>query len=218
MRLDRTTSVVSLVNPVPENSEVDFTLIIGIICLRLPPYSFHRESDVTDVFRLQTDQLIELYISRPLEEQDAVEGARFKAKILIETDENESSSNQVETSHQQGSEPQIKISGIYDYLNCLSIVQDFDGLSTLIVRVLMSDERNESDICESAHLALTMTQCASKSGFKPNRSKLLCTRYLSISFILLPLFLIRFTKIWSGRAWRLKFRPDKFSKSFTAGK
>jgi hypothetical protein len=82
----------------------------------------------------------------------------------------------------------------------------------------MSDERNEPDVCESAHLALTMTQCASKSGFKPSRSKLLCTRYLSISVILLALFLTRFTKILSGRAWRLKFGPDEFSKRFATGK
>jgi hypothetical protein len=82
----------------------------------------------------------------------------------------------------------------------------------------MSDERNESDICESAHLALTMTQCAPKSGFKASRSKLLCIKYLSISFILLALFLTRLTKILSGRAWQLKFRPDEFSKNFTTGK
>jgi hypothetical protein len=30
--------------------------------------------------------LIEPYLSEPLEEQDAVEGTRFKTKILIETD------------------------------------------------------------------------------------------------------------------------------------
>jgi hypothetical protein len=82
----------------------------------------------------------------------------------------------------------------------------------------MSDERNEPDICESAHLALTMTQCASKSGFKPSRSKPLYVRYLAISFILLALFLTRFTKLLSGRAWRLKFRLDEFSKNFTTGK
>jgi hypothetical protein len=34
----------------------------------------------------QTDQLIEPYLSQPLEKQDAVEGTRFKTKILIETD------------------------------------------------------------------------------------------------------------------------------------
>jgi hypothetical protein len=39
-----------------------------------------------DVFRRQTDQLIEPYLSKPLEEQDAVEGTRFKTRILIETD------------------------------------------------------------------------------------------------------------------------------------
>jgi hypothetical protein len=32
-----------------------------------------------------SDQLIELYLSKPLEEQDAVEGTRFKTKIFIET-------------------------------------------------------------------------------------------------------------------------------------
>jgi hypothetical protein len=57
-----------------------------------------------------------------------------------------------------------------------------------------------------------------ESDFKPSRSKLLCIKYLSISFILLALFLIRFTKILSGRAWRLKFRLDEFSKRFTTGK
>jgi hypothetical protein len=100
----------------------------------------------------------------------------------------------VDKSHKQASEPRRKISGIYDRLNCLPIFQDFDGLSTLIIRVVMSDERNEPDICESAHLALTMTQCASKSGFKLSRSKLLCIRYLSIYFILLAPLLTRFTK------------------------
>jgi hypothetical protein len=69
----------------------------------------------------------------------------------------------------------------------------------------MSDERSELDIGESAHLALTMTECASKNDFKPSRSKLLCTGYLSTSFIFLALFLTRFTKILSGRAWRLNF-------------
>jgi hypothetical protein len=63
----------------------------------------------------------------------------------------------MEKSHELGSGPQRKISGIYDDLKCLQISQDFDGFSTLIVRVLMSDERNETDIGESAHLALTMT-------------------------------------------------------------
>jgi hypothetical protein len=33
----------------------------------------------------QTDQLTEPYLSKPLVEQDAVEGTRFKTKILIET-------------------------------------------------------------------------------------------------------------------------------------
>jgi hypothetical protein len=63
-----------------------------------------------------------------------------------------------------------------------------------------------------------MTQYASESGFKPSRFKLLCISYLSIAFILLALFLTLLTKILSGRAWRLKFRPDEFSKSFTTGK
>jgi hypothetical protein len=114
--------------------------------------------------------------------------------------------------------PRRKISGIYDYLNCLPVFQDFNGLSRLIVRMLMPDERNEPDICESAHLALIITQCALKSGFKPSRSKLLCIRYLSIPFILLALFLTRFTKILLDRAWRLKFRLDEFSKRLTTGK
>jgi hypothetical protein len=34
----------------------------------------------TDVFRPQTDQLIEPYLRKPLEEQDAFEGTRFKTK------------------------------------------------------------------------------------------------------------------------------------------
>jgi hypothetical protein len=38
------------------------------------------------VFRPQADQLIEPYLGKPLEEQDAVEGTIFKTKILIETD------------------------------------------------------------------------------------------------------------------------------------
>jgi hypothetical protein len=33
-----------------------------------------------DMFRPQTAQLIELYFSKPLEEQDAVDGTRFKTK------------------------------------------------------------------------------------------------------------------------------------------
>jgi hypothetical protein len=40
----------------------------------------------TDVFRPQTDQLIESDLNNPWEEQDAVEGTRFKTKIFIETD------------------------------------------------------------------------------------------------------------------------------------
>jgi hypothetical protein len=39
-----------------------------------------------DMFRPQTDSLIEPYLSKPLEEQDAVEGIRFQTKMLIETD------------------------------------------------------------------------------------------------------------------------------------
>jgi hypothetical protein len=38
------------------------------------------------VFRPQTDQLIEPYLSKSLEEQDAVEETRFQTKVLIETD------------------------------------------------------------------------------------------------------------------------------------
>jgi hypothetical protein len=165
-----------------------------------------------------SDQLIEPYLSKPLEEQDAVEGTRFKTKILIETDGELIVIKSGGKITSTGLRARRKISGIYDYLNCLPIFQDFNGLPTLIVRVLMSDETNEPDICESAHLALTMTQCGSKSGFKPGRSKLLCIRDLNISFILLALFLTRFTKILSARGWRLKFRPDEFSKNFTTGK
>jgi hypothetical protein len=43
-------------------------------------------STETDVFQLQTDQLIDPYLSKPLEAQDAGEGTRFETKILIETD------------------------------------------------------------------------------------------------------------------------------------
>jgi hypothetical protein len=44
-----------------------------------------REFEMIDVFQPQTDQLIEPYLSKPLEEQDAVEVTRFKTKIFIET-------------------------------------------------------------------------------------------------------------------------------------
>jgi hypothetical protein len=33
-----------------------------------------------EMFQSQTDELIKPYLSKPLEEQDAVEGTRFKAK------------------------------------------------------------------------------------------------------------------------------------------
>jgi hypothetical protein len=36
--------------------------------------------DKKDVFRLQTDQLIESYLSKPLGKQDSVEGARSKTQ------------------------------------------------------------------------------------------------------------------------------------------
>jgi hypothetical protein len=112
--------------------------------------------------------------------------------------ENSSSSNQVEKSHKRASGPRTKISSICDYLNCLPTFQDFDGLSTLIVRVRMSDERNEPDIRKSAHLALTMTQCASKSGFKPSRPVYQLSKHL---FYSLTLFLTQFTKIVAGRPY-----------------
>jgi hypothetical protein len=55
--------------------------------LKFRPDEFSKDftTEKWDACRPQTDQLIELYLSKSLEEHDTVEGTRFKTKILIET-------------------------------------------------------------------------------------------------------------------------------------
>jgi hypothetical protein len=69
------------------NHELEINAFILIQIIKHVDALFLRDIHDIDVFRPQADQLIEPFLSKPSEEQNAVERTRFKTNILTETDE-----------------------------------------------------------------------------------------------------------------------------------